>query len=105
MVNRNIKTIRERIEAAKKDAQPSRPSRNSGVVDDSIPGKYRASQNLEDGGANIGKSIEQPQAAAQNDDLSKQDVENNYSLAEQGNEGDADIAALYAKVQKRPKGK
>ena len=102
VVNRNIKTIRERLEAAKKDSQPVRHSRNSGVADDSIPGTYRASQNLEEAGANIGKDIEQPVAQAPNGDLSKQDVANNYSLAEVDED---EIAALYSKVQKRPKGK
>ena len=103
-MNRNIKTIRERLEASRKDSQPVRHSRNSGVADDSIPGKYRASQNLEDVGTSPGESTKQPQAAAQNGALSREDVENNYTLAADENREDPDIAALYAKVQKRPKG-
>ena len=106
MVNRNIKMIRERLETAKRDqqqqGQPHRPNRRSGVADDTVPGKYRSSQNMEGGGPSIGESIEkqeeQPNQAA---NLSAQDVANNYSLAGQ----EEDIAALYAKVQKPPKGK
>ena len=79
--------------------QPQRPDRRSGVVDDTVPGKYRGSQNMEGAGASIGESIEQqPDQGGSN--LSAQDVANNYSLAGQ----EEDIAALYAKVQKPPKG-
>lgn len=108
MVNRNIKLIRERLESAKRDQQPQqqqgqphRPNRRSGVVDDTVPGKYRTSQNMEGAGASIGESIKQ-QPNQGGGTLSAQDVANNYSLAEQ--EPDPDIAALYAKVQKPPKG-
>ena len=108
MVNRNIKLIRERLETARRDQQPQqqqgqphRPNRRSGVVDDTVPGKYRTSQNMEGAGVSIGESIEQ-QPNQGGGTLSAQDVANNYSLAEQVT--DPDIAALYAKVQKPPKG-
>ena len=106
VVNRNIKIIRERLETARREQQPKqqqpkqqqprRPDRRSGVVDDTVPGKYRGSQNMEGGGAAIGEGT-----ANQEPNLTAQDEANNYSLAGQGEE---DIAALYAKVQKPPKG-
>ena len=106
MVNRNIKIIRERLETARRDQQPQqqqgqphRPNRRSGVVDDTVPGKYRSSQKMEGAVASIGEPIEQ-QPNQGNGNLTAQDVANNYSLA--GQEGD--ISALYAKVQKPPKG-
>ena len=105
MVNRNIKIIRERLETARREQQPKqqqphRPDRRSGVVDDTVPGKYRSSQNMEGGGAAIGESIKQQAQPNQEANLTAQDVANNYSLAGQ----EEDIAALYAKVQKPPKG-
>lgn len=106
MVNRNIKIIRERLETARREQQPKqqqprRPDRRSGVADDTVPGKYRGSQNMEGGGAAIGEPIEQQAQPNQEANLTEQDVANNYSLAGQGEE---DIAALYAKVKKPPKG-
>ena len=104
MVNRNIKIIRERMENARREQQqpqgkPQRPNRRSGVADDTVPGKYRTSQNMDGGEASIGESLEkQPD---QGGNLSAQDRANNYSLA--GKDED-DIAALYAKVNKPLKG-
>lgn len=102
VVNRNIKTIRERLETARAKQPPARHSRNSGVVDDTMPGKYRTSQNMEggSGAVAIGESLEKK---VQNGALSNEDVENNYSLAKETTTED-EIAALYAKVQKPPKG-
>ena len=104
VVNRNIKTIRERLETVRKDHPPTssaRHSRNSGVADDTVPGKYRGSKNLEEASP-IGEPLnEKPQ----NGKLSAQDVENNYKLAEEEErKTEEEIAALYAKVQKPPKG-
>lgn len=98
VVNRNIKTIRERMESTKRDQlQARQSSRQSGVPDDSVPGTYRASRNMETADtAAIGEPLEQ------GGNLSSQDVENNYSLAELNPE--IDPSALYAKVQKPPKG-
>lgn len=101
MVNRNIKSIRERLETVKREqqqqqqAQQHRPNRRSGVADDTVPGKYRSSQNVEGAGATIGQSADQGGSP-----LTAQDEANNYSLA--GKE--EDVSALYAKVQKPPKG-
>ena len=76
-----------------------RPNRRSGVVDDTVPGKYRGSQNMDGRGPSIGESLEQQ--PDQGGNLSAQDEANNYSLAGQDED---EIAALYAKVQKPPKG-
>ena len=75
------------------------------MVDDTVPGKYRGSRNMDGAGAGaaIGESLEQE---GQGSRLSDQDVQNNYSLAEpEGTAEDPDIAALYAKVNKPPKSK
>jgi hypothetical protein len=56
---------------------------------------------MEGGRVAIGESIEQQAQPNQEANLTAQDEANNYSLA--GQEDD-DIAALYAKVQKPPKG-
>ena len=101
VVNRNIKSIRERLETVKREqqqqqqAQQHRPNRRSGVADDTVPGKYRSSQNVEGAGATIGQPADQGGGP-----LTAQDEANNYSLA--GKE--EDISALYAKVQKPLKG-
>ena len=102
VVNRNIKTIRERMENNRKE-QPqknARQSRNSGVVDDTVPGKYRSSQNMEQVGAAIGKPLDQQNEGSE---LTEQDVQNNYSLAEETTEL-PDISDLYSKVNKPQKG-
>ena len=102
VVNRNIKTIRERMESERKE-QPQknvRHSRNSGVVDDTVPGKYRSSQNIEQVGAAIGEPLNQEDESGE---LTEKDIQNNYSLFE-GSTELPDISDLYAKVNKPPKG-
>ena len=101
MVNRNIKIIRERMESAKREQQPQRPqgqahrpSRRSGVVDDTVPGKYHSSENTEGAaGATTGESTDQQPLCAQ-------DEANNYSLAGQ----EDNTTALFPKVQTPLKG-
>ena len=103
VVNRNIKTIRERMGSERKE-QPQKTtqhSRNSGVVDDTVPGKYRSSRNMEQVGAAIGEPLNQQDESSE---LTEKDIQNNYSLAE-GTTEPPDISDLYAKVNKPPKGK
>ena len=102
VVNRNIKTIRERMESEKKE-QPqksARHSRNSGVVDDTLPGKYRSSRDVEQVGAAIGEPLDKQEESGE---LTEKDIQSNYSLFE-GTTKLPDISSLYAKVNKPPKG-
>lgn len=95
-----METARREQQPQQQQGQPQRPNRRSGVADDTVPGKYRSSQNMEGTGASIGESIEQKPDQG-GGPLTAQDEANNYTLAGQ----EDDIAALYAKVQKTPKGK